>query len=110
MVEYIPDRGDLVWLEFAPQTGKEPKKKRPALVISPKIYNAKTGLATVFPITSNKKGYPFEVVISHEKIQGVILSDQLKSLDWQIRKAQFIGNTTDEVIYEVIERFTLLLK
>ncbi len=110
MVEYIPDRGDIIWLEFDPQKGKEPKKKRPALVVSPKSYNSKTGLTFVFPMTSKKKDYPFEVEIKYEKVQGVILSDQLKSFDWRGRKAQFISKATDEVIYESIEKFKVLLK
>lgn len=110
MVEYIPDRGDVVWLEFDPQKGKELKKTRPALIISPRAYNAKRGLALVFPITSKKKCYPFEVEIEHQKVQGAILSDQIKSVDWQIRKASFIEKMPEELVLSSIEKFQVLLK
>ena len=80
---YIPERGDIVWLDFNPQIGHEQMGKRPALVISPFDYNAKVGLAIFCPITSQKKGYPFEVNIKNKKIDGVVLSDQIKSLDWK---------------------------
>ena len=77
---YIPDRGDVVWLEFAPQAGHEQAGKRPALVISPAAYNGRVGLALLCPITSQKKGYPFEVALpAGMKLQGVILADQIKS-------------------------------
>ena len=90
MVGYIPKRGDIIWLEFDPQKGKEIQKTRPALTISPHSYNLKTGLGLFMPITSQIKGYPFEVLIDEDKIQGAILCDQIRSLDWRARKAQFI--------------------
>ncbi|MDR2870184.1 MAG: endoribonuclease MazF [Deferribacteraceae bacterium] len=106
---YVPDRGDLVWLNFDPQSGHEQKGKRPALVISPKTYNEKIGLGIFCPITSKEKGYPFEVVIKNGKIQGVVLSDQIKSLDWRQRDAEFISKASDEALNEVISKFSILL-
>jgi len=83
---YIPDRGDIVWLEFNPQAGHEQAGLRPALVISPAAYNSLVGLALMCPITSKIKGYPFEVLIPKKfKINGAILADQIKSLDWRTR-------------------------
>lgn len=90
-MKYIPERGDLVWLQFNPQSGHEQEGKRPALVISPSSYNEKVGLSLLCPVTSKVKGYPFEDIIPQDlPIEGAILSDQLKSLDWQSRKAIFI--------------------
>jgi mRNA interferase MazF len=82
MSSYVPDRGDLVWLEFTPQAGSEQRGRRPALVLSPKTYNGKVGLALFCPVTSKIKGYPFEVKLPDgSEVSGVVLSDQLKSLD-----------------------------
>ncbi len=106
---YVPDRGDLIWLNFDPQSGHEQKGKRPALVISPKEYNEKVGLGIFCPITSQEKGYPFEVKINNKKIQGVILSDQIKNLDWRKRNAEFISKVTNEEIEEVISKFSTLI-
>jgi len=87
----LPDKGDIVWLNFNPQRGHEQSGRRPALVISPQAYNEKTDLAIFCPITSQVKGYPFEVKIPDDlEISEVILSDQIKSLDWKTRKAEFI--------------------
>ncbi len=82
MVNYIPKRGDIVWLEFSPQMGHEQSGFRPALIISGETYNKKTGLCLAMPITSKIKDYPFEISLKTKKIQGVILSDQIKSLDF----------------------------
>ena len=111
MVEkkYIPDRGDIVWLNFNPQSGHEQKGKRPAVVISPKAYNEKTGLGLFCPITSQIKNYPFEVKIKNKKINGVVLSDQVKSLDWETRKIEFIIKATTASIDEIIKKIGLLL-
>jgi mRNA interferase MazF len=97
-MSFIPDRGDIVWLNFTPQAGHEQKGTRPALVLSPEKYNKKTGLAICCPITSHIKGYPFEVVFSGKKIKGAVLSDHLKNLDWKVRKAKFIEKASDEVV------------
>ena len=107
---YIPDRGDLVWLEFTPQTGSEQTGRRPALVISPKAYNAKVGLALFCPVTSRVKGYPFEVPLPEGSgVVGVVLSDQLKSLDWRARKAKLIERASPEVLAMVTARILPLL-
>jgi len=107
--KYIPDRGDIVWLNFNPQSGHEQKGKRPAVVISPKEYNEKTGLGLFCPITSAIKNYPFEVIIENEKITGVVLSDQIKSLDWETRKIEFIIKEADDRVDEIIDKIGVLL-
>ena len=107
---YIPERGDIVWVEFNPQTGYEQAGHRPALVVSPKAYNEKVGLALFCPITSNIKGYPFEVVLPEKhSVSGAILSDQIKSLDWQARKAKRIAGAPRDVIEEVLAKILALL-
>jgi len=107
---YIPERGDIVWLEFNPQAGYEQAGHRPALVVSPKAYNEKVGLALFCPVTSNVKGYPFEVVLpdKHE-VSGAILSDQIKSLDWQVRKAKWMACAPKEVLEEVLAKILTLI-
>jgi len=108
---YVPDRGDLVWLQFNPQAGHEQAGKRPALVISPAAYNGKIGLSLLCPVTSKIKGYPFEVIIPQDlPIEGVILSDQVKSLDWQSRQAIFICKVPDETLAEVVSKMELLIR
>lgn len=104
-----PDRGQLVWLDFNPTRGHEQKHHRPALVLSPKKYNHKSGLVLVCPITSHVKGYPFEVPITHTKINGAILTDQVRSVDWKARKAKRIGTCDADVLKEVIGKLHLLL-
>lgn len=98
---YVPDRGDLVWLQFNPQSGHEQAGRRPALTLSPKAYNQKSGLAIFCPITSQDKGYPFEVKINERHVQGVILTDQVKSLDWRMRNAEFIAKAKPEIVNDV---------
>jgi mRNA interferase MazF len=109
MVIYVPDRGDIVWLQFNPQSGHEQSGKRPALTLSPKEYNQKTGLAIFCPITSQEKGYPFEVKVGGNRISGVILADQVKSLDWRKREAEFIVKAPSIVINEAIELLKTLI-
>jgi mRNA interferase MazF len=107
---YIPERGDIVWLQFNPQAGYEQAGHRPALVVSPKTYNEKVGLALFCPITSNVKGYPFEVVLPEkQKVSGAILSDQIKSLDWQARKAKLIACAPKDAIEDVLAKIHSLL-
>jgi mRNA interferase MazF len=108
--QYIPDRGDLVWLDFEPTKGREQKGVRPAFVVSPKVYNAKVGLALVCPITSQVKGYPFEVSCGDAKIEGVILADHIRSVDWKARHAKFIDTAAPVVAQEVEERLLSLVK
>ena len=105
-----PARGDLVWLEFTPQAGHEQAGHRPALVVSPEAYNRKVGLALFCPITGQEKGYPFEVRLPPGlKVTGVILSDQLKSVDWKARRARHISRVPDEVLAEVLAKAMTLL-
>jgi mRNA interferase MazF len=108
---YIPERGDVVWISFTPQAGHEQAGRRPAVVLSPKSYNQKVGLAIFCPITNQIKGYPFEVMLPKEVgVTGVILADQVKSLDWRVRKAEFIGSLPEEVINEVLAKLGILLE
>jgi mRNA interferase MazF len=107
---YIPGRGDVVWLTFDPQAGHEQAGDRPALVISPQAYHAKTGLALVCPITSKVKHYPFEVGLPPGlPVTGVILADQIKSLDWKARQAQYICTLPPEIIEDVVAKIIPLL-
>lgn len=108
-MSYIPSRGDVVWLNFTPQAGHEQMGTRPALVLSPEKYNKKTGLAVCCPITSNVKGYPFEVNISGKKISGVVLSDHLKNLDWKVRKAKFIEKASKEIVEQCSMKISALI-
>jgi mRNA interferase MazF len=102
-MSYVPRRGDLVWLTFDPQAGPEPTGRRPAFVLSPEAYNRKTGLFLACPITSKVKGYPFEVPLpAGLLVSGVILTDQIKSLDWKARKAAFAVETSNVVIQDVL--------
>lgn len=108
---YVPDRGDAVWLDFDPQAGHEQAGRRPALVVSPLAYNKKVGLAVFCPITTQVKGYPFEVLIPlGHKVRGAILSDQVKSLDWQIRKIRYICGLEPTIVAEVIKKMSVLVK
>ncbi|MCU0493719.1 MAG: endoribonuclease MazF [Chloroflexaceae bacterium] len=110
MATYVPDRGHIVWLQFQPQAGREQAGRRPAVILSPGRYNGKVGLALVCPITSQQKGYPFEVTIPAElPVTGVILADQVKSLDWRVRQAEFICVLPEDVITDVLQKVNLLL-
>ena len=107
---FVPDAGDLIWLTFYPQAGHEQAGRRPALVLSPKPYNQKSGLALVCPVTNQIKGYPFEVAIPPGcGIAGVVLADHLKSLDWKIRRAGKIGRVPQATLDEVLARLAPLL-
>ena len=109
--KYFPDRGDAVWLSFSPKAGHEQSGRRPAVVVSPKSYNKKVGLGLFCPITSQIKGYPFEVRIPADiSISGVVLSDQIKSLDWRVRNAQFISNLPVSTMSEILKKLSTLLK
>ncbi len=107
---YIPQQGDIIWINFTPQVGREQAGRRPAIVISPIKYNRRVGLALVCPITTKVKGYPFEVILpSGLAVSGVILADQVKSLDWQQREADFICKAPPEVTVEVISLLRTLM-
>jgi mRNA interferase MazF len=107
---YVPNTGDLIWLTFDPQAGREQAGRRPALVLSPAAYNEKTDLALVCPISSRVKGYPFEVSLPEGlPLSGVVLSDHLKSLLWKQRKAGFVARVPAEVVSDVLARLAPLL-
>jgi len=106
---FVPDAGDIVWLEFSPQAGHEQAGHRPALVVSPATYNGKTGTMLCCPMTTKIKGYPFEVVIHAEGISGAVLSDQVKNLDWRARKATPKGKASAEELDEVRAKIATLL-
>ena len=107
---YVPRRGDLIWLSFDPQAGHEQAGHRPAFVLSPESYNRKTSLLLACPLTSKVKGYPFEVALpAGLPVGGVILADQVKNLDWKVRKAEFIARTPASVIEDVVSLILPLL-
>jgi mRNA interferase MazF len=105
---FVPDAGDFVWLTFDPQAGREQAGRRPALVLSPKAYNRRSGLALACPVMNQAKGYPFEVPAG-QGATGVILVDHLKSIDWKARRAERLGRSTDEVMEEVRAKLAALL-
>jgi mRNA interferase MazF len=107
---YVPQRGDIVWLQFAPQAGHEQAGRRPALVVSPGSYNGRVGLALFCTITSQIKGYPFEVLLeAGGKAEGAILSDQVKSLDWKAHKARKFDQVSSAVMNEVAAKIGALV-
>jgi len=108
MNTYIPDVGDIIWLNFDPQAGHEQAGHRPAVVLTPKIYNDTTGLLICCPLTTKIKGYPFEVNIDGIP-KNVALSDQVKSLDWRILKAEFKGKITSNELMELKAKIAVLL-
>jgi mRNA interferase MazF len=111
MVERIaPDRGDIVWVDFDPQAGHEQSGRRPALVVSPRSYNQKVGLVLLCPITSRCKGYPFETLLPKGlNVAGAVLADQVKSLDWKARRAEFCCKAPTGTILDVIGKAQSLL-
>ena len=107
---YIPQCGDVVRISLNPQAGHEQAGRRPAVVLSPRSYNGKTGLAILCPVTSHIKGYPFEVILpAGLPIAGAILSDQVKSLDWRARDAELVCTLPDEIVSEIIQKLGTLL-
>ena len=107
---YVPDRGDIVWLQFNPQAGHEQAGHRPALVLSPAPYNRLSGLMLCCPMTTHKKGYPFEVVVSDTLDRtSVVLADQIKSLDWKVWKAVKKGTAPSDVLAETLSKIQTLL-
>lgn len=107
---HVPDAGEIMWLAFTRQAGHEQAGRRPGLVLSPRIYNQKSGLALFCPITSNRKGYPFEVGLpANAEVTGVVLTDQIKSLDWRARNARFVCNAPPAVLGEVLDKLSVLL-
>jgi len=107
---YVPDTGDIIWLDFDPEAGREQSGRRPAFVLSPARYNSRVGLSLVCPVTSRVKGYPFEVAIPEgHPVTGVILSDQVRSLDWRARHADFVCVVPTEVAARVAAKVRSLL-
>lgn len=107
---YVPDTGDLIWLTFDPQVGREQAGRRPAVVLSQAIYNGRTGLAVACPITSHAKGYPFEVPLPKGlPISGVVLADHLKSVDWRGRRAEKAGRVPKSIVEQITERIAPLI-
>ena len=110
MAAYVPARGDLVWLQFNSRAGHEQAGHRPAVVISPGSYNRRVGLTVCCPVTSQVKGYPFEVLLPQGLgVEGAILSDQIKSLDWRVRKARRIGRVPADVLQETVGKILALV-
>jgi mRNA interferase MazF len=109
-IRYVPERGDLVWLTFDPTAGREQAGRRPALVLSPALYNRRASLMLVCPITNQAKGYPFEVALPDGlTIAGVVLADHVKSADWTARRAQFAMKVPPEVLADVTAKLRPLL-
>lgn len=106
---YVPEAGDVVWLEFDPQAGREQAGRRPAVVLTPESYNKKTNLLVCCPLTNQIKGYPFEVLVEIDGVQSAILSDQVKSLDWKIRKAKYKNKVSSAILGEVKAKAKSLL-
>jgi len=107
---FVPKRGDVVWITLNPQAGHEQAGRRPAVVLSPEAYNDKVGLAILCPITGQVKGYPFEVVIPDGlNVRGVILADQVKSLDWQARGAEWICTLPAGTMNRVLQKLGTLI-
>jgi mRNA interferase MazF len=107
---YVPVRGDVVWVTLDPQAGHEQRGRRPALVLSPAPYNGRVGLALLCPITSQVKGYPFEVALPDGlPVSGVVLADQVKSLDWTVRQCARVCAVPEEILSQVLQRLDALL-
>ena len=108
MPTYVPDAGDIVWLHFNPQAGHEQAGHRPAVVLSPASYNGKTGLMLCCPMTTQIKGYPFEVLIAGDR-PGVVLADQVKSLDWRVRRAMHKSSVSAAALAEIRSKVAALI-
>jgi mRNA interferase MazF len=108
MAQWVPERGDIIWLEFDPQAGHEQAGHRPALVLTPAAYNEKRGMAICCPLSAKIKGYVFEVVVSSNP-PSVVLADQVKSLDWQARRATKKGTVDAEVLADVQAKIKSLI-
>lgn len=107
--EYIPQRGDIAWITFSDTVGHEQTGRRPALVISPFEYNLKSGLCIICPITSKIKGHPFEVLVNDNKVNGVVLANQIRSISYSGREAQKITTANADILQNVVERIEALI-
>lgn len=106
---YIPERGDLVWCDFDPTRGHEQARQRPALVLSPKLFNQKVGLALVVPVTSTVRGHPFEVAVSGRKVSGMALIQQQRTIDYQARRVVFVERASSAVVSEALLKARAIL-
>jgi mRNA interferase MazF len=110
VASYVPNRGDVVWINFDPQAGHEQGGRRPAIVLSLRSYNKPSGLALFCPVTSRAKNYPFEVPLPVDApVAGVVLVDQLRNFDWHSRQASFIGVLDEETLVEIMEKLRPLV-
>ncbi len=107
---YVPNRGDIIWLDFNPQRGHEQSGRRPAITISPLAYNRRVGLGLFCPITSPIKGYPFEVLLEGSEVDGVILADQVKSFDWRKRRISLIEKAPENAITDTLKKIHSLIQ
>ena len=109
--DYVPERGDVVWIDLDPQIGHEQKGRRPALVLSPAAYNGRVGLALLCPITNQVKGYPFEVALpERQAVTGVVLADHVKNLDWRARQCSRICTVPNSLVVQVLRKLLTLLE
>lgn len=106
---YVPDKNDIVWINLNPTKGHEQANVRPVIVLTPRIYNQKLGLLVGCPITSQVKEYPFEVIVEEKKVNGVVLTDQIRSMDWKSRKLKFIQKASQNLSEEVERKIKMLL-
>ena len=110
VTRYIPDTGDIVWLDFDPQAGREQGRRRPALVLTDSAYNRASGLFVVCPRTSKRKPYPFSLPVVVEKIEGAVLVDHLKSMDWNVRAVKFHSKADPALVSRVRGYIAVLLR
>ena len=109
VASYVPEVGEIIWVDFDPQTGRKHTKRRPALVLTNSRYNRASGLCVVCPVTSVRKGYPFEVPVSIDTVAGAVLGDQIKSLDWAARNAEFHSKAPADLLRKARTYVTVLL-
>lgn len=107
---YVPDAGEVVWLDFDPQAGRQQGKRRPALVLTDQAYNRASGLVVVCPLTSKRKPYPFSLPIDIDGVEGAVLVDHLKSMDWQARQASFHSKASPTLVGKVRAYIGVLLR
>lgn len=110
VARYVPEAGDIVWLDFDPQAGREQARRRPALVLTGEAYNRASGLFVVCPLTSRRKPYPFALPVPVDDVEGAVLVDHLKSLDWDARRAQFHSRAEPALLSKVRAYLAVLLQ
>ncbi|HKI26597.1 MAG TPA: type II toxin-antitoxin system PemK/MazF family toxin [Candidatus Sulfotelmatobacter sp.] len=108
--QYVPDVGDIAWLDFDPQAGREQGRRRPALVLTDRAYNRASGLVVVCPLTSKRKPYPFALPVTVDKVEGAVLVDHLKSMDWEARNVAFHSKADPALLNKVRAYVTVLLR